>query len=193
MATGRKLPPAISVRPAVAADLPAISSLIEQSVWELNSAHYSPRQLTSALKYLIVADPTMVADGTYYVAEARGGIAGVGGWSRRQALYGASHEGAQQVDWLNPSAEPANIRGFYIHPRWARRGVGRRLLQQCEAAAQRVGFGSLELLATHTGVPLYARHGFVATEPMAFTLPDGTILPLTRMRKTLEAARRVLD
>ena len=36
-------------------------------------------------------DTQLIADGTYYVVEADGSLAGCGGWSRRATLYGADH------------------------------------------------------------------------------------------------------
>lgn len=178
-------PYTLHVRSAIAADLPAIRRLIEQSVWGLNSAHYTAHQLRSALRYLIGADPVMVADGTCYVVELSGSLAGIGGWSRRQARYGRHSVDAAEADLLDADCEPAHIRSFYVHPGHARQGIGRTLLLTCEAAARAEGFTGLELLATRTGLPLYARYGFVALAETDFALPDGIRLPLVRMRKAL--------
>jgi GNAT superfamily N-acetyltransferase len=154
---------------------------------ELGVGYYSALQIESTIRYVVGVDRQLIADGTYYVAEADGQIAGCGGWSWRKTLYG----GDQAKPWagndhaLDPATEPAKVRAFFVHPDWARRGIGRRLLATCELAARRAGFRRLELLATLSGEPLYAAAGYVAREGVELTLPDGVRLPLTRMEKVL--------
>jgi GNAT superfamily N-acetyltransferase len=176
----------ITIRPATADDIPALTALVDAAVRGLGASAYGPQQIESALKYVFGADTArLIADGTYFVATIDGQLAGAGGWSRRTTL----HAGAQVEDvetFLDPARDAARIRAFYVHPRWARRGIGRRLLQCCEAAARAAGFTRLELLATLTGVPLYTASGFVATKPVDVTLPDGVTLPCVQMAKALQ-------
>ena len=86
---------------------------------------------------------------------------------------------------LDPAREPARIRAFFVHPQWARRGIGTRILDACERAAAQAGFTSLELVATLAGVPLYARGGFDAVERFDIALANGLAMPAVRMRKDI--------
>jgi N-acetylglutamate synthase-like GNAT family acetyltransferase len=56
---------------------------------------------------------------------------------------------------LDPKRDSARIRAFFVHPGWARRAIGRAILQRCEKAIRLAGFRSVELVATLTGVPFY--------------------------------------
>jgi N-acetylglutamate synthase-like GNAT family acetyltransferase len=177
----------VRIRIATPDDLPAIHHVVEQSFRELGAADYSRRQVESALNSLAGTDiPDLIADGTYYVAEVQGEIAGCGGWSKRHALY---HDHAETVgddrQMLDPAHDAAKIRQFFVHPRWARRGIARRLLQTCEHAARAAGFSHLELAATLTGEPLYRAHKFERVEPMELALPDGVMLPVVKMVKQI--------
>src|SRR5260221_11493112 len=60
----------IRVRQAVAADIPILRELIEASVRGLQAQDYTPKQLESALKTVYGVDSQLIADGTYFVAEA---------------------------------------------------------------------------------------------------------------------------
>jgi N-acetylglutamate synthase-like GNAT family acetyltransferase len=86
---------------------------------------------------------------------------------------------------LDPRRDPAKIRAFYVHPDWARRGIGRQMMNACQAAASQAGFTRLELLATLTGIPLYTACGFKVVERVEVKLPDGVVLPTVKMAKQL--------
>ena len=85
---------------------------------------------------------------------------------------------------LDPAKDPARVRAMYTHPDFARRGVGRLILQLCEDAARAEGFKRLELMGTLSGRPLYESYGF---QPIEEILDDrgGEPVPLTRMGKTI--------
>ncbi len=112
-------------------------------------------------------------------------LAASGGWSFRRTLFGADAIHARDDSRLDPEQEPAKIRAFFVAPAFARQGLGTRLLAACEAAAAAQGFRTLELGATLTGEPLYARHGYRAAERLETPLADGFALPIVRMVKTL--------
>ncbi len=180
--------PAIRVRPARPDDIPALAELIPLSVRALSAGYYPPAQIESALAHVFGVDSQLIADGTYFVAEAEGRLVGCGGWSRRQTLYGGDHTKHEESEaLLDPATDAARIRAFFVHPDWARRGIGRRLLHACEEAARRAGFTRLELGATLPGEPLYAALGFVVTERLEAPLPDGLTFSVARMAKDLEA------
>jgi GNAT superfamily N-acetyltransferase len=149
----------ITIRQAVLAEVPALQSLIRASVLELQTADYTVEQREQALELVFGVDTQLIEDGTYFVAEAQADgnliLAGCGGWSKRKTLYGSDHCAGREDALLDPNHDAAKIRAFFVHPDWARRGVGSRILEVCEAAAVASGFRRLEMGATLTGVPLY--------------------------------------
>jgi GNAT superfamily N-acetyltransferase len=174
------------IRVATERDIPDISRLIPLSVRGLSSGHYSEHQIDSALQWVYGADPQLIADGTYYVATSGNQLVGCGGWSKRPALYRGDEAGSEEAV-LDPARSPARIRAFYVHPDWARRGIGRQLMERCEAAARQAGFRRLDLAATVPGEPLYAALGYVVTARSAAPMPNGESLPFAHMTKALPA------
>lgn len=79
---------AIILRLATSQDVPAIESLINQSVRALSVDYYSAEQIESALTNVFGVDTQLIADQTYFVAEAGPKIVGGGGWSKRNTLFG---------------------------------------------------------------------------------------------------------
>ena len=178
------------LRPATDADLPALRELIAASVRGLSVGYYTPRQAESALVHVFGPDTQLIADGTYYVAEAADGVlVAAGGWSRRRTLYGGDQTKSGIDPLLDPATEPARIRAFFVHPAWARRGLGRLLFERCLAAARAAGFRELTLVATLPGVPLYEVLGFAAGERFAVTMPDGIELPVVTMSRSIGEPR----
>jgi GNAT superfamily N-acetyltransferase len=133
-------------------------------------------------------DSEMIADGTYFVAEVAGRAVGCGGWSRRRTLFGGDRFAGRQGEELDPESEPARIRAFFVHPEWARRGIGSRILARCETEALAHGFRSTELMATLPGEKLYAALGYEVVERVAYEMDDGVVIPLVRMQKELDVA-----
>ncbi len=176
----------IRVRVATGADLPVLRALIPASVRVLSRGFYTDAEIESAIEHVFGVDSQLVADGTYHVAEATGALVGCGGWSRRRTLYGGDQMKEQEDPLLDPARDPARIRAFFVHPDWARRGVGSAILNACIDAARAAGFRELELAATLPGVPLYAAFGFEARERTLAPLPDGARLPIVRMTRSIE-------
>ena len=172
-------------RLAANADIPALEALIPLSVRGLQAAHYSPAQLDAALGPVFGVDRQLIRDATYFVVEDGGQIVGCGGWSRRKTLYGGDRERAGEDAELDPKIDSARIRAFFVHPDWARRGIGRSILLRCEAAAIEAGFHNAELVATLTGEALYARFGYVVLERYEASMANGLSLPVVRMAKRL--------
>jgi GNAT superfamily N-acetyltransferase len=183
-----------TLRTATAADLEAIRGLIATSVRGLQH-EYSEGQREQALASVFTPDTQLIADGTYYILEmtegsvleaSNGAFAGCGGWSWRKTLYGGDHHHqARDAARLDPATDAAKIRAFFVHPRWARRGLGTRLLEACERAAWDAGFRRCEMGATLSGVPLYERHGYRRVADILVALPGGERLPVVRMEKRL--------
>ncbi len=178
----------IGIRPAQFADIPRLEALIEASVRQLQAGDYDQDQIERALRLVFGVDRQLIADGTYYVVEHAAGFAACGGWSFRRTLFGADAMHSRDDSELQPALEAAKIRAFFVAPAFARQGLGTRLLEVCEAAAAARGFTTLELGATLTGEPLYARHGYQVVERLDTPLADGFTLPIVRMAKSLEGA-----
>ena len=176
------------LRLAAHGDEPALHNLIEASVRGLQKNDYSPEQINGALGTLLGLDTQLVADGTYFVAEAKAACArilvGCGGWSHRKTLFGSDHAPVREPNFLDPSVDAAKIRAFFIHPDWARRGLGSKILDACESAARAAGFSRFEMGATLTGVPLYLARGYHVLERIEVPLRNGSTLPIVRMAKS---------
>src|SRR5215208_1728524 len=130
-------------------------------------------------------DQQLIDDGTYFVIESDGQLAGCGGWSRRATLYGGDHSAGRDSAMLDPSREPARVRAMYTHPDFKRRGVGSLILSLCESAAAAEGFTRLELMSTLSGQPLYSRAGFQIIEEVE-DATGGVSVPLVRMEKPVD-------
>jgi GNAT superfamily N-acetyltransferase len=178
----------IALRLATSADLPALRVLIPTSVRALSRGYYTPEQTESAIRYVFGADTQLIADRTYFVAHAGGEIAGCGGWSRRRTLFGGDQMKSGPDPLLDPATEPARVRAFFVHPAWARRGIGSQIMEACLGAARGDGFRSLELAATLPGEPLYRVFGFESVERLDTLLPDGVSVPFIRMSRALDPA-----
>ena len=152
----------IRLRRATLADLPLLGPLIAASARELSKDDYAPEQVEGALRGAFGTDTQLIRDGTYFVIEAGGRLAGCGGWSRRRTLFGSDARSDRDSTELDPAVDAAKIRAFFIHPEFARRGLGTLLLDRCEQAAVAHGFRRFELMATLPGVRLYAARGYQA-------------------------------
>jgi GNAT superfamily N-acetyltransferase len=178
----------LHLRVAVPADARAIEILIDQSVRELQKHDYTALQIEGALGTVFGVDSQLIADGTYFVLEAMSDdgnatIAGCGGWSKRKTLFGGDHRAGREDALLDPATDSAKIRAFFVHPAWARRGIGSRILAACESAAVKAGFHSFELGATITGERLYAARGYHVIDRVEVPLANGAALPVIRMLK----------
>jgi len=176
------------IRLALPQDIPVLRELIDASVRGLQAVDYTAEQLECALQTVYGVDSQLIADGTYFAVEAsqpEGTIVGCGGWSKRKTLYGGDVWVGREDTLLDPRNSPAKIRAFFVHPAWARHGIGGMILEECEAAAKEAGFTRLEMGATLTGVPFYAAKGYAAEENLEVPMRDGMTLPIVRMTKEI--------
>ena len=171
-------------RLAVRGDIPALSALMDAAISDLQKGFLDDAQIASSRAFMGI-DSQLIDDGTYFVVELDGVIAGCGGWSRRATLCGGNQTPGRDARLLDPAAEPARVRAMYTSPAFARRGVGRPILSLCEAAAAAEGFRTLSLMATLSGQPLYAAYGFLAIERVADSR-GGAAVPLIRMDKPVD-------
>jgi GNAT superfamily N-acetyltransferase len=200
----------IRIRVAMTEDVPVLRDLIDLSVRELQAGDYTAAQIAGALRTVFGVDSQLIADGTYLVAEDGGvadadsaalrrartlgssgpagvavlpRIAGCGGWSKRKTLYGGDRWTQREDSLLDPRVDSAKIRAFFVHPAWARRGVGTLILQACEDAARAAGFSRFEMGATLTGAKLFGVKGYIAVKQIEVPLGDGEVLPVIHMEK----------
>jgi GNAT superfamily N-acetyltransferase len=180
-----------AIRLATEADIPALHALIESSVRGLQVHDYTPAQIEGALGTVLGLDTQLIADRTYFVAEpadpsARGRkppLAACGGWSKRKTLFGADRGPGRMPELLDPATDAAKVRAIFVHPAWARRGLGSLILATVEDAARAAGFPRFEMGSTLTGVPLYRLKGYIEVERIAVPLANGEALPVVRMIK----------
>ena len=175
--------PELQSRLATHDDLDALTELMELSITELQKPYLNDAQI-AASRTIMGLDTQLIDDGTYYVVERDGVLAGCGGWSRRLTLYGGDRSPGRDAALLDPARHAARIRAMYTHPDFTRRGVGRLILELCESAARAEGFVHAELMATMAGVPLYRAYGYMAVADVS-DASGGTPVPLVRMRKRL--------
>jgi GNAT superfamily N-acetyltransferase len=207
------MPSGFQIRLAATADVPVLRGLIDASVRRLQARDYTAEQIESALGTVFGVDSQLIADGTYLLAETaplhadenetrvvKPTIVACGGWSKRKTLYGGDRwkdlqeedlrekdlqEKDRQDDLLDPHTDAAKIRAFFVHPDWARRGIGSMVLDACEQAALAAGFTRLEMGATLTGVKLFQERGYVAIERLEVPLEGDITLPIIHMTKRL--------
>jgi GNAT superfamily N-acetyltransferase len=169
-------------------DVPALTAVMDAAIAELQRGFLDDDQI-EASRTIMGIDTELIEDGTYFVVEDDGQIAGCGGWSRRATLFGNNASAGRDSRLLDPRTEPARVRAMYTNPAFARRGVGRLILRLCEQAARAEGFTRLELMATLSGEPLYAAYGFRPIE----RVPDATggagaaPVPCVRMEKPVSS------
>jgi len=175
----------LDIAKAHTADILHLQQLIKESVTGLSTGFYSTAQIESALIYVFGIDTQLIADGTYFIARWNGKIAGCGGWSKRNTLFGGDQTKGIEDPLLNPEKDAARIRAFFVHPDFARKGVGTALLNICAENAYSNGFRNLELAATLPGIPFYLKLGFKKMEDRNILLADGQILQLSVMQKSI--------
>jgi GNAT superfamily N-acetyltransferase len=176
------------IRAATATDIPALRLLIERSVRELSKNDYSAAEMDGAIHHVLGLDTQLIHDQTYFVASPAADasvLAGCGGWSYRKTLCGSDDAPNRESASLDSATEAARIRAIFVHPEWARRGLGTLILKHCEEAATNAGFRHFEMGSTLTGVPLYALKGYEARERVDIALLNGAVLPVLRMTKSI--------
>lgn len=180
--------PQFGIRIAELADVPSLHRLIELSVRSLQASDYTPRQIEGALGTALGLDTQLILDATYFVAyllDSPDTPVACGGWSNRRTLFGSDGGSNRNASRLDPHTDAARIRAIFVHPDWARRGLGSLMLQHCESEAQHAGFQRFEMGSTLTGVPLYRLRGYTELERVNVPLPNGEVLPVIRMSKSL--------
>jgi len=163
----------------------AIDALMKLATRDIFPLVYTAEQTASAVRYVASVDRQLIEDGTYFVFDAGDELIACGGWSKRAKLYTGSGDAEGDDRLIDPATEAAHVRAMYTRPDWTRRGLGRRILEACEAAARADGFRTMTLGATLPGLPLYASFGFRETGREDVRMPDGVVLECVWMDKPL--------
>jgi N-acetylglutamate synthase-like GNAT family acetyltransferase len=111
----------------------------------------------------------LIAAGSFLVAEYENKIIGCGGWA---------------IDISE--SQKAEIRGFFVHPDYARRGVAKLLLTTCENECLHKGIQTLYLTATLSGEPFYKKCGFSEFGRFRQGLSNGESFELVKMAKEIQ-------
>jgi GNAT superfamily N-acetyltransferase len=177
-----------TLRRATLADVAALTPLIASSARALGRADYTQEQLEGALRGAFGVDTKLIEDGSYFVvedgvADQSARLVGCGGWSRRRTLFGSDARAGRDSTELDPARDAARIRAFFVHPDFARQGIGTRLLERCEREAAAHGFCRLEMMATLPGARLYGARGYALDERVDWPLQPGLTIPFVRMSK----------
>jgi GNAT superfamily N-acetyltransferase len=177
-----------SIRVAQLEEVPALEQLMLLSTTELGKEDYSETEIKSANTYVYGIDTDLIKDQTYYVVEVDGQLAGCGGWSKRNKLYGGTQvsDFDKEPIYSDPKTDAAKIRAFFVHPKFARQGLGTLLLNHCEQEAWLQGYDRFEMMATLPGVKLYSQRNYRKVEDFMKILPDGNRLVCVKMVKDLK-------
>ena len=160
-------PSTFSIRIARPTDSDAVSTLLAASYSALLAARYDSDVLMRALPHMTQANPTLLASGTYYVAErAPTDLIGCGGWTRERPGSG-------------------EVCHFVTHPEWVRQGVGASLLARCLSDALSLGIRKLHCFSTLNAECFYQALGFVTVGPIDVPLGPSLVFPGILMSREL--------
>lgn len=174
-------------RKAKLSDIDNLERLITKSATSINSAYYSEAEIDAALGNAWAVDQQLIIDNTYWIVDTLEGIvAGCGGWSKRKLLFGKNDVLNSLDNELIPGTDSARIRAFFVHPDFARMGIGKRILEKCETEAKSFGFDSLELVATLSGEKLYSSNGYIPLKSYYIDLGNGITNKVVSMYKSLK-------
>ncbi len=138
------------LRVASPKDAAAVEEVLKASYPALMAVAYDEAVLTPVLKLITKANISLLASGTYYVAEAGDGLViGCGGWTIEKP----------------PSADDVgsgvgHLRHFGTSPAWTRSGIGRAIFRQCESNAKFANVKELEVCSSLNAEQFYAALGF---------------------------------
>ncbi|HKE96183.1 MAG TPA: GNAT family N-acetyltransferase [Povalibacter sp.] len=163
-----------AARTATPADFAAVDSLLRTSYTVLLASAYEQAVLEPILPLIARANPTLLASGTYYVAESTdGSIVGCGGWTPQRPGTDISEPGI------------AHIRHFGTHPDWIRCGVGRAIYDQCEVDARNAGITLFMCNSSLNGEVFYSALGFERVRLIEAPLGNGIVMTGVEMRRRI--------
>lgn len=171
------------LRPATSQDIGSISELIKLSAQQLGGKFYDTDTIKWALTGAFGVDTQLIKDKSYYVITDKQQLVGCGGWSFRKTLFGSDSNNLRDPDKLNPQTDAAKIRAFFIHPSYARMGLGKVLLETCENEAKKHEFTRTELMSTLSGIQFYKKNGYIGSEYINHDMGQGHFIQFLPMHK----------
>ena len=84
---------------------------MDAAIRELQRRYLTAEEI-AASRAIMGLDTQLIEDGTYFVVECEGRIAGSGGWSRRATLFGGNHSAGRDAALLDPAKDPARVRAM---------------------------------------------------------------------------------
>lgn len=138
----------VEIRRAIPADADSVRRVLLESYPSLMASAYEDNLLQRALPLITKPNETLLASGTYYVAEIDRRVVGCGGWSKQEP-------GGSAV-----TAGLAHIRHFAVSADCTGRGVGRKLFERCMSDAQDQGILKFQCFASRNAAQFYLRMGF---------------------------------
>ncbi|MFZ0258023.1 MAG: GNAT family N-acetyltransferase [Gammaproteobacteria bacterium] len=163
-----------NIRVAGPSDAVAVTALLEASYPVLMSQAYDEAILTPALELMATANPSLLASGTYYLAESRiENLVGCGGWARETP-------GSSTVQ-----SDVAHLRHFATHPAWTGRGIGRSIYAVCKREAHFAGIKQFECYSSLNAAGFYTALGFDNVGQIEVRIGAFLKLPGVLMRRTI--------
>jgi GNAT superfamily N-acetyltransferase len=175
----------INIRSSTQDEIEELNQLIILSAKMLSLGYYSNEEIEALNQYVFGVDSELVQDQTYFSVEIDSQKVACGGWSKRATLFGGDQSNSRQNGILDPKNDAAKIRAFFVHPDFAKLGIGRQLLTHCENEAKKSGFKKAELMSTLPGVDFYAKQGYGGDHYVDYLLPNGIEVKLKPMTKIL--------
>jgi putative acetyltransferase len=157
---------ALLIRPFVPADAEAWLAVHHAAVHAIAAQHYSQAVLDAwapAINARTIEQLRAGPPATRIVAELNGEMAGI----------------AELV------AENRELRACYVHPEFARCGVGTALVSELEALARKAGIAALLAHASVTAEPFYLDLGYQVTGRGTHKLHTGEPMACVFMSKSL--------
>ena len=165
---------ACAIRVTTSKDAQSISDLLETSYPALMQDSYEEPVLAAGLSLICRANPSLLASGTYYIAETEDKVVvGCGGWTRERPGQGDVVPGL------------GHVRHFATHPAWLGQGIGRAIYLVCEQEARRAGVTQLECYSTMNAEGFYTALGFKYVGRFDVNLSNSVSLPGILMRRSI--------
>lgn len=153
-----------AIRPAALDDAPAIRRAHEGSIRGLGPLAYAPDEVESWVGVL--------SDDKYRAAMLTG---------ERFNVADAMADGVIAFcGWIGDE-----VKGLYVVPSWARRGVGSALLRAAEADITAAGHRLISIGATLVGRPFYQAHGYEVVHHQRWKTRGGLMIDTVDMEKAV--------
>lgn len=172
----------LTIRRAQPGDRDALLDLHAESLRSLGRHHYGP-EVIEAFLAAGTLDPGLIDDRTYFVLEGNGAVMGCGGWSIRRPGFARL-----AAIGMEAGAVP-KVRAVYMHPRFARQGLGRHLMVFIEAEIMRAGFARATVTSSLASLPLYRSMGYLGDAPVVLNLPGRQSFVGIALEKRLDCSR----